>query len=158
MAPFVPFGGRAWGCRRPPSGQWPRALWRGSGSLVALCEALRKLCSALHLGCPGARRPLETAARREQNAPRPPPALREQGQPHQGAVASLLFFQDREQLELSLQAWLDQFSVIPFLALWRENLNLGGRGGIVVASIRGAAEVPSGSAPPLPPASLCASG
>lgn len=56
-----------------------------------------------------------------------PQLLESQGQPHQGAETSLRFSQDWEQLELNLQAWLDQFSVILFLAPWRENLNLGGR-------------------------------
>lgn len=81
-------GGALCALPRPPSGQWPRALWRGSGSPVALCEALGKWCGSLYLGCPGARRPLETAARRDQHAPRPPPALGEQGPPRQSAVAS----------------------------------------------------------------------
>lgn len=53
----------------------PRALGRDSRSLVALFEALRKLCNSLYLGCPGGTEDFgEKAGRREQNYP-PPPSL-----------------------------------------------------------------------------------
>lgn len=62
----------------------PRALWRDSRSLVALFEALRKLCNSLYLGCPGGTEDFgKKLAGGNRTTPHPqayPSAVREQGQ------------------------------------------------------------------------------